>query len=217
MNFEISPFGVPHSFDRAKDIKTVVSKSFSFQKQFRVSNACLVVNLVLKRCFDALEIPNRIVYGILDFPDFLTSSMKIPHVWLEIRGNIIDNTFNEDITEDLLMDIKVKGVYKEEDPNDVTFFKGDKDTAAVNIPDHNVTQFKHGLLYPDKFLILLKKIEPCWNYYVSMKQFVENNFGVKIKEIDSNLENNCWVCNQNVENVEKTKCTKCCVARYCGK
>ena len=59
MNFEISPFGVPHSFDRAKDIKTVVSKSFSFQKQFRVSNACLVVNLILKRCFDALGIPNR--------------------------------------------------------------------------------------------------------------------------------------------------------------
>ena len=96
--------------------------------------------------------------------------MKVPHVWLEIGGNIIDNTYNEDIPEDILMDLKVTGAYREEDLNEVNFFKGDNDTAFCNIPDHNVVQFKHGLMYPDKFLILLKKYEHLWDYYISMKE-----------------------------------------------
>lgn len=55
------------------------------------TNACLVVCATLHKCFNTLNIKNKIIYGYID------GTHKIPHVWIETDDNIIDVTYVEDI------------------------------------------------------------------------------------------------------------------------
>ena len=202
IDFNQSPFGLPSYFDWANDVNVILSQSVEFQKQFKVSNSCLYVSITLKRCFDALGINNEIVYGVTECEE----GFRVPHVWVEIEGNIIENTYQEDRSTSEFISSAISNAYKKEDPTIGDVFLGDEDTRALNIPDHDFVGFKHFLKNHDKFLLSME-IFPYFGYYKAMARLIKHRFRATVRKINNDLRNNCWVCNKNCTQ----SCSKCSV------
>lgn len=56
MDFSIYPCGVPVDVKNSEKINDIMNKSWIIQKGLRVTNACLVVNLVLHRGLKAIGV-----------------------------------------------------------------------------------------------------------------------------------------------------------------
>ena len=95
MNFTTTPFGVPNSVEGYEKINNILKESLTYQKECRVSNACGFVNVILKHCFEAAGINTDIVYGTATL-----YGLRYPHVWLTLKGHIVDNTYVDDLSED---------------------------------------------------------------------------------------------------------------------
>jgi hypothetical protein len=95
--------------------------------------------------------------------------LKLPHVWLDIQGHVVDNTFVENIPEPLLKTMKESSTYtatsvKEEED----LYLGDHVTQRHGIDDHDVIQFEWMLLNGDKSLALSKNKLQLGQYFKMM-------------------------------------------------
>lgn len=211
MDFSSYPCGVPVDVKNAEKINDIMSKSWKIQKGLRVTNACLVVNLVLHRCLKAIGVNANKIYGVYD-----TGYLKLPHVWLDIEGHVIDNTFVEDIPEPLLKTMKESSTYtatsvKEEED----LYLGDHVTQRHGIDDHDVTQFEWMLSNGDKSLALSKNKLQLGQYFKMMTDYVLLKYKANVEQISETIVTNCWGCSRS--DLDLKVCGDCKIAKYCSR
>ena len=130
MDYSNYPCGVPVDVEKINDI---MNKSWIIQKGLRVTNACLVVNLVLHRCLKAIGVHANKIYGVY------IGHLKLPHVWLDIEGHVVDNIFVEDLPEPDLITMKESSTYTSTSVKEEDLYLGDHVTQRHGIDDHDVT------------------------------------------------------------------------------
>ncbi|XP_062576684.1 uncharacterized protein LOC134238584 [Saccostrea cucullata] len=212
-DFTKSPFGVPDDVARAKAIRGLLSTSMGLQKSLRVSNACSKINLILHRCLTAMDIQSRIVYGILD-----AGEIKLAHVWLEVQGHVVDNTFVEDIPSEQLILLKSKSKYVEKNPEEESgLYLGDEVTKKHGIDDHIIKLFKWDLQNPEKSLVVMQNKVQLKSYFQKIKVFVNLKFSVSVEEPSSTTRSQCWECGKESSQTKFKKCSQCKVAVYCSR
>ncbi|OWF45865.1 uncharacterized protein LOC110456471 [Mizuhopecten yessoensis] len=217
MDFTKHPFGLPASNPKANIVNTILKENYLCQKENRISNACGIVSIVLKLCFDAVDVPVSIKYGILKF----INKMRLPHVWLDFQGHILDNTFMVYQDEDTFIKIKTMGVceYEEGTGNTEHLFLGDQDNRRLGIPDHNKNEFQVLLKRPESTMtIAVRNMPHIGAYYHRMREIMDRQFKVSIKNFfDRSADTKCWACDGEKPTEELKKCSVCKVACYCDK
>jgi len=140
----------------------------------------------------------------------------LPHVWLDIEGHVVDNTFVEDIPEPLLKTMKESSTYtatsvKEEED----LYLGDHVTQRHGIDDHDVTQFEWMLLNGDKSLALSKNKLQLGQYFKMMTEYVLLKYKANVEQISETVVTNCWGCNRS--DLVLKVCGDCKIAKYCSR
>lgn len=117
-----------------------------------MSNACLFVNHVLHRCLKAIGVHAIKIYGV-----YKTGSLKNPHVWLDIEGHVVDNTFVEGISETFFKTNKESATYMDTSVKEEKgLYLGDHVSQRYGIEDHNVATCEWMLSNEDNGLALFK-------------------------------------------------------------
>ena len=218
MDFSKYPFGVPIDVKNAEKINDIMNKSWKTQKSLGVGNACLIVNCVLHRCLKAIGVHankiNGVLYGVHEYN---TENLKLAHVWLDIEGHVVDNTFVEEISEPLLITMKESLTYtatsvKEEEG----LFLGDHVTRQrLGIDDHNVAKFEWMLLNEDKGLALSKNKPEFWQYFKMMTEYMLHKYKANVEQVSETVVTNCWGCNRS--DLDLKVCGDCKIAKYCSR
>ncbi|XP_061184709.1 uncharacterized protein LOC133192723 [Saccostrea echinata] len=215
-NFTKSPFGVPDDITRAKDIRELLSTSMGLQKSLRVSNACSKINLILHRCLTAMGIQSRIVYGILDAQHH--GGIKLAHVWLDVQGHVVDNTFVEDFSSEQLFLLKTKAMFVEKNPEEENdLYLGDEVTENLGVGDHVIKAFRWDLQNPEKALAIMQNKIQLKSYFQKIKAYVSLKFSVSVNEPSTQTTSQCWECGKKSSHNVLKKCSRCKVAVYCSK
>ena len=207
INYTERPFGVPSSVKDSSKINKIFEESFNYQKKFSVSNSCGFVNVILKHCFEAAGIDINVVYGTMEIMGF-----RHPHVWLEMQGHIVDNTYVEDIPDEMFIQIKKSTVYSPTVDESTELFLGDQFTNALGIPSHSITGFKWFLQNQNKVLVMYKNRICLTRYYQSLVKMMKDKFGVVVPDVPNTK---CWSCGKEEEEIKK--CSKCKFAKYCSR
>ena len=138
LDYTKPPFGVTGDVKSYKEIRALLAHSTKLQKNLRISNACSKVCVVLHHCLKTMGINHRMVYGVNTYDEV---DIKTAHVWIVVDEQVIDNTYVEDIPEDLLSKMKSGATYLERNPaDDPGVFLGDKESAERGIPKHVILQ-----------------------------------------------------------------------------
>ncbi|ESO84665.1 hypothetical protein LOTGIDRAFT_168530 [Lottia gigantea] len=222
MKFNETPFGIPVNqplgpreplFQKANK---VFSASFMFQRECGVSNCCSLVNVVLRRCLRPLGFETnellQVQYGRIQ----RYNQMDMPHVWLDIGGYVIDNTYLE-IPIKLFTKMKKSAKYVPfTDAGDLSnSFLGDEETRAMGIQDHDYEVYIWCLntSNEEKYMALSGNKAQLLDYQAKMMKFMKETFDVELPEVKK--EKICWSCNQASESLKS--CSKCKIAQYCNK
>ena len=176
-DFTKFPFGLPPTSVKAQVVNDILKKSFSLQRRLSMSNACAFVNTILQRCFQAAEIETDLIYGLLDRDKYI-----IPHIWLIIDGNIIDNTYVMQMSENEYVKLKTTGGYINKTPSesDVRYFLGDEDTRSLGTDDHNIKLFKWFLKNQDQALAMSFNKLQIKQYYKMLTYFMKAKYNVAV-------------------------------------
>ena len=211
MNFTERPFGVPKSVSDSAKINEILEKSFAYQKMFGVSNACGFVTIILKHCFAAAGISMNLVYGTYE-----VMGVCAPHMWLDVQGHIVDNTYVEDIPEEVFNNFKTKmAKYSATLDDDTSLFLGDEYTNAIGLDNHSIKGFKWYLQNQDKVLLMHKNKISLRSYYQSLVKLMKEEYDIVVPDIPNNK---CWSCDaEGPEGLELKKCTRCKFALYCNR
>ena len=207
------PMGVTKNIARYKDIRTLLKDSMSLQKELCVSNACSKICVILQQCLSAIGVQSRPVYGIMEFN---TLDIKIPHVWLVIQNEVVDNTYQHIAmkNEEVFLELLSESRYIEKDPaNDPDVFLGDDFSRGHGISDHNISITQWDVDNPDKSLAILQNAGHLRLYHERMRAIVLSKFHVTIPERPI-VNESCWTCGLNTS--ELKTCSRCKVARYCS-
>lgn len=211
INDDLDANDVPFTVSKNSSIciKDILCESINLQKRHGMSNACGFVNIVLWKCFSIADVPVDIVYGQLEL-----EGTVLPHVWLEMYGINIDNTYVEDIPEQALTEIKRRCVYTKTDSMfSGKLFLGDSMTQGKGITNHDVTAFRWMLSNRDNMILLSQNKTPMKRYYQDMLRFLKYN--LEISELPDIENASCWMCKKS--GIHLKSCGKCAVAKYCGK
>ena len=205
------PFGLPPVSSKAKFVNSILKDSYNLQKQLLVTNACAFVNIILQRCFKAVDIETKIIYGILDYGDYL-----IPHVWLTIDGKIVDNTYVMHIPEYQFVINKSTAKYIDEEPSESNnkCFLGDEETRSKGNDDHNIKLFKWFLNNQDQALAMSFNKLQIQHYYKMMTRFMKGKYNVTVPSFVPS-DHYCWKCQK--EGMLLKSCARCKVSKYCNK
>ena len=206
IDFYSFPFGIPVQSPHSTKLAWILEKSLNIQAKHMVSNACLQVSIFLQRWIKAIGINSQMIYGIHHY------DMNIPHVWLEVDGYIVDNTYLKDAEMDDFILMKKGGKYKRWHEVEGDLFLGDEYTRSLRIPDHNVSFFKWGFSNVEKLLAMSYNSDPLSQYFRELESEIELEYEVYVPEITNR---SCWHCGKNGDGLKK--CTRCKVALYCGR
>lgn len=217
MNFAEFPFGVPQTVKNAEKINDILKTSFHMQGTLRVTNACAIVNLVLNRCLEAVGVKATLVYGVHQPNGVIDpEGIHLPHVWLNIEGNIVDNTSVEDIPQPIFIKTKRFGKYTQKSVQDTdSLYMGDHVTKQHGIVDHDVSQFEWLLSNSNKALALSRNKNQLDQYFRLMIQYVFSKFKEEVNDISESVFNNCWNCNKSDPSLKV--CSACKVSKYCSR
>lgn len=217
MNFAEFPFGVPQTVKNAEKINDILKTSFHMQGTLRVTNACAIVNLVLNRCLEAVGVKATLVYGVHQPNGVIDpEGIHLPHVWLNIEGNIVDNTSVEDIPQLIFIKTKRFGKYTQKSVQDTdSLYMGDHVTKQHGIVDHDVSQFEWLLSNSNKALALSRNKNQLDQYFRLMIQYVFSKFKEEVNDISESVFNNCWNCNKSDPSLKV--CSACKVSKYCSR
>ena len=207
IDFYSYPFGIPVQNPHSTKLAWILEKSLYIQAKHMVSNACLQVSIFLQRWIKAVGINSQMIYGIHQ------GAMNIPHVWLEVDGYIVDNTYLKDVELDDFILLKKGGEYKRwHEVEGEDLFLGDEYTRSLRIPDHNVSFFKWGISNVEKLLAMSYNSDPLSHYFRELESEIELEYEVSVPEI---ANRSCWYCGKRGDGLKK--CAKCKVALYCDK
>ena len=70
-------------------------------------------------------------------------------------------------------------------------------------------------VYLEAMPFLIEKLAGSTMYDTEMRKFIKQKYGVEIESLAKKWSKLCWNCFAAVENLKK--CSKCRIARYCGK
>jgi len=190
-----------------------------------MSRSCREIHVFLMYYFKSMNIADNIerIIGSADVhPGF---GVPIVHSFLKIDDHIIDNTFNVDEIEDWnnnpIKTFEEHSAWKYNDgdpadpkygvlPQTSDFGLGNERRLYGN--DEKAEQF---YVYLEAMAFLNDKLIGSIMYDTEMRKFIKEKYGVKIESLAQKWSKLCWNCFAAVENLKK--CSKCRIARYCGK
>ena len=244
LNIHCLPWFVPEMHPKAQQINTIPRKSISIQcstipnkdkhyglNHFILSNACIVVSAMLVKYLKCFGVKAKLVNGFLKPDNHPDGDVAIPHVYLEIDGYLIDNSFihieQDDTPEQnlstfiamftsgpLVRDTKIyyrntpgkiadKILYGDDGPVDLTNF------SNICGSLHNTNKF----LAQAKYQV---DINPGTFVYDNiMREFLREEFGVVVEDVADVMGRICWNCERQSSQLKR--CTGCKVAKYCNK
>jgi len=239
------PFRIPTSHPKADQINKVLEESLLIQSStipnedvwfslnhFIISNSCMAISGFLAKYLSALGVEDvKIVHGVLKFPKHPEGKKGIRHVFLDIDGHFIDNTyihFRDDKTPDENFDTFLKFSHDTKLPQN--YSRDPKDTSVDLL--HGSDMHVHGdtnVQYVEssckdtfnahKFLAYIKKgvdLNPGPHVYDTlMRHFIKEEFDLDIPDVSEEMEKKCWSCEAKSNDLKT--CTGCKVARYCNK
>ena len=211
MEYNCFPFRVPEHAKDSKHINSILAESFHLQKRHGLSNACGFVNIVLKKCFDIAGFHSKIIYG-----QILIDDIAIPHVWSDVSGEIVDNTYVEDIPDRLFIQMKKTCRYEKSSSqhfSDTSQFLGDMSTHLAGIGFHNDRAFEWMFRNTEKYMMLAQNKIQMKCYYRDMSNFMQYNMSLNSLRLQQN--DKCWRCDEKITCV--ITCERCHVARYCSR
>jgi len=199
--------------------------------QLRIMDSqCQNISILLRRYLQHLGVELQAVCGLLK-PTGITQS--IPHVFLNIGGTIIDNSYvcsdvskdhkaNRTMFFDNISAIKHVSIFSMEKPSTVSFqsfeeeFQQDGDDRQFGQKLLELgTENEHEQNKIVAFNIATAGIEPgCLIYDKLMRGFIKRAFQVDIPPVEEQMGRVCWSCAD--AGGELRTCGGCGVARYCG-
>jgi len=147
------------------------------------------------------------------------------HSFLKVGEHIIDNAFNEEKTNWMQEDPsrfrhELSLEYCDVDPADPEYtvyptFVGLKNERLVNGKDEKAEQnFVMDLGNIPTLPMMLVDVN-MYLYDINMRKFIKEKYGVEIENLFNKWIKLCWNCFATAQ--ELKMCSKCRVARYCGK
>ena len=186
----------------------------------------------------ALGIESHVICGSLllkESPSQASYQAALPHVFLQINGKIIDNTYvhideSADEQENLHNFFESLSKIRRPDAYNCSL---PSETNLVLLGDPSENSFMElacgtTKLNSHKYLsAMMAEINCAFGtiiYDKLMRHFIETAFGVKVEPITDKMSRICWTCGLSPEHQNELKsCTKLvnktnkCGAKYCGK
>ncbi len=219
--------GPPHlastSCEDADKINKVLRHSIRVQGgstesglHFLLSNACLTTAGLVRHYLTALDVDSDVVAG------YITSTnleFSIP-VWLEIDNEVINTSFvySEDdqylfshLTRENFQKNSDKTKYLGEDgasgvPAEIVKEAFEEMTVSGN-NDNIGKSVTFSLNYGPESLLL---------YHEEMCDYVKNEFGIGVPDMEEEWRTKCWKCLEAMPKSRLKRCSGCNVAVYCG-
>ena len=201
---------------------------------FIVSNSSLAVSGLLKTYFDTLDISNvSLVFGLTLWDKSSQGEVEdydgTPHVWLDIAGNDIDNSYVDvpssgHVTIDFVYNLRQLNTYVKEDPwkTKHRLYIG-QEAQHVSQTVHNLKIFReyHKKDNIEKYLVFSLHhvdLNPTVKMYdILMRHFLETEFNAKPEDLVTKWQLRCWCCGTEKPKEELKSCTTCKMAVYCNK
>ena len=214
---------LPESEKNAQMINEILIKSWEIQgSKWPNSRTVLVPNNtgqlihgLLMHYFKSLNIADNVrrVTGVLD-GTYEQHRKTIAHSFLKVGDHIIENAFDEEkiivLKESPELSFKIisNAKYYDVDPANPEYAVkpselGLENERLVCDRDEKVEQ------------LFLWCFSDCTFYDVLMRKFIKEKYGVEIENLADKWIKLCWNCFSAAE--ELKKCSKCRIARYCGK
>ncbi|CAG5118162.1 unnamed protein product [Candidula unifasciata] len=198
-DWNVLPFAYPENEQnqqKSKTINEILRFSLKQQKEDEITNNSGFVTVVVSRCLEAASMWNSVVCGIRH-----THNSLQPHMWIDIDGYIIDNTYIKDFPAENLMFL-CENTPKCYDRCDFSHLKAyeaipkqqsaaDTMKAAGIIPRKRIDFYDYK---PDQALAIGLNREQSFNYYFAMIRYMYDKFGVSVAGIDPKIRSVCWWC-----------------------
>ena len=197
-------------------------------------NQCQNVSILLQHYLQCLGIESQALCGFT-LVDASMLKMPIPHVFLDVEGTIIDNSYmwGEDI--DISPEENLKWFYAycikkrplssyHRAPPYVAPMSGmsreEMAMKELGMEDQDVivrgSQTKLEQRKTVAFNIATAGIEPgCMLYDKLMRGHIKRQYGVEVTSIEEEMREVCWGCGEKDKTLNR--CAKCGVAQYCGR
>lgn len=226
---------------RAEKVNGILTFSLVQQIKNGVSDSPGFVVIVISRCLGAIGVKSQIRSGLRH-----TNEGSSPHVWLDIDGYVIDNTFSKDLrieaVQYLFNNAPICYEICEFSCPESHKMQFELDNAADAVEKASIIKrncFNFYTRKHDKTLALGLNKKHMFNYYFAMIRHLNDVYGVSIIGIDPKIRFMCWRCELYPEsiyfltNLAKSddikgtkassetywkfrKCGKCMVANYCS-
>ena len=194
----------------------------SLQKSIVVAQ-CQNVCVLLQHYLQCLGIESQALCGTT----FLMSIVHVPHVFLDVEGTIIDNTYmwGEDIDISPKENLKWFFPFRNETRPLSSYHRAPPNLATMSHLDEVMEDqellVRGSLNKLDQrksvaFNIATAGIEPgCMIYDKLMRGHIKRQYGVDVTSIEEEMKEVCWGCGEKDKPLNR--CAKCGVAQYCGK
>jgi len=226
---------LPKTMKNAEVINTILIKSWEIQGSFSklpgsaaaplMSRVCREIHVFLMYYFKSMNIADNMerIIGSVDLPPGF--GPPFVHSFLKIDDHIIDNTIDVDKIE-YWKNIPIKTFewhsawkYNDGDPADpkhgVLPQSSDIGLGNERRLYGNDEKAEQISVYLEAMAFLNEKLTGSIMYDTEMRKFIKEKYGVEIESLAKKWSKLCWNCFAAVENLKK--CSKCRIARYCGK
>ena len=202
---------------------------------FIVSNSSLAVSALLKSYFKTLGIDTALIFGVTlwgkDSQNDIEDYDGTPHVWLDINGNDIDNSYVDvpssgQVTIDFVYNLRKRNKYVRENPwktKHKLYLGQESDSTQVSQTVHNLKVFReyHTEENNEKYLVFSlhhAELNPTVKMYdIIMRHFLETEFNAKPENLVTKWKLKCWCCGAQKPKEELKSCTTCKIGVYCDK
>ena len=154
-----------------------------------------------------------------------------PHVWLDINGNDIDNSYVDvpssgQVTIDFVYNLRKRNKYVRENPwktKHKLYLGQESDSTQVSQTVHNLKVFReyHTEENIEKYLVFSlhhAELNPTVKMYdIIMRHFLETEFNAKPENLVTKWKLKCWCCGAQKPKEELKSCTTCKIGVYCDK
>merc|ERR1712062_441790 len=204
----------------AESWETQGSNCLRYSSEPLASNKCYQVNGLLMYYFKSMKIADnmeRIVGS-------LSRSHAFVHSFLKLGDHVIDNTFVLGHMEHWANKKESFELFNYMKPTKYNF--GDPaDPKYGVVPQSSEIGLKNvRLLYGQDEKVEQIFVQMAATLYqgltlydIQMRKFIKEKYGVEVESLAKKWSNLCWNCHVPNQDVKKNKCSKCGIARYCGK
>ena len=186
--------------------------------QVLVTNMCFHINSLLTYYFKCLNVAENMkrVVGLAELID----QIWLVHSFLKVGDHIIDNTFcekriNRMQEQPSFFRQELSREYCDVDPADPEYTV-DPENSQVGLKNERLVKGKDEKA--EQSIVMGLGHRGAVHFYlydINMRKFIKEKYGVEIENLANKWIKLCWNCFATAE--ELKMCSKCMVARYCGK